>query len=91
MSYQSERINYAVYPPDFHIRGCCWTFRVVTKARTKARSLGSGSWIRRYVNTTDRDGSEGGFQIVRLWLWNGARFVRIPEEPLFYRPPSANS
>jgi len=91
VAYQSEKIDYAVYPPDFHIRGCCWTFRVVTKARTKARSLGPGSWIRRYVNATDRNSSKGSFQIVRLWLWNGARFVRILEEPPFYRLPSANS
>jgi len=36
----------ALFSTDFHIRGFCWTFRVVTRARTGARSLGLGSWVR---------------------------------------------
>jgi len=91
VAHQSKKLDYAVYPPDFHISGFCWTFRVVTKARRKARSLGAGSWIRRYVNATDEDTSKCSFQIVRLWGWTGARFVRLREEPPFYRLPPANS
>jgi hypothetical protein len=85
VAHQSKRLDYAVYPSDFHIRGVCWTFRVITKARTKAKSLGAGSWIRRYVNATDKDTSKCSFQIDRLWQWNGARFVRLRKEPPFYR------
>lgn len=42
-----------MYPPDFNKKGLCWTFRRVTKARSKAKSLGVGSWIRRYVNVSE--------------------------------------
>jgi hypothetical protein len=48
----------------------------------QSEDLGVGSWIRRYVNV-----SESNFHIDRFWLWNGARFVRIREEPAFYRHP----
>jgi hypothetical protein len=82
MRRRSKWLDYAVYPPDFEKRGFCWTFRRVTKARSKAKSLGAGSWIRRYTNE-----SETGFTIDRIWLWNGTRFVRISEEPPFYRIP----
>jgi hypothetical protein len=82
MARCSKWLNYAVYPPDFHKTGFCWTFRRVTKARSKAKSLGIGSWIRRYVNV-----SESKFHIDRFWLWNGVRFVRVQEEPPFYRHP----
>lgn len=82
MPCHSKWRDYAVYPPDFHQSGCCWTFRRVSKARSKAKSLGVGSWIRRYVNVSQFD-----FQIDRFWLWNGSRFVRIHEEPQFYRHP----
>ncbi len=82
MARHFKRLDYAVYPPDFQHRGICWTFRRVTKARSKAKSLGVGSWIRRYVNV-----SESNFQIDRFWLWTGVRFVRIRKEPPFYRHP----
>jgi len=82
MPHHSKWLDYAVYPPDFHKSGFCWTFRRVSKARSKAKSLGVGSWIRRYVNVSKSD-----FQIDRFWLWNGARFVHIREEPPFYRHP----
>lgn len=91
MAHQSKRLDYAVYPPDFHIRGFCWTFRVVTKARTKAMSLGPGAWIRRYVNATDKETNKCTFQIDRLWRWTGAKFVRLRDEPEFYHLPSVNS
>jgi hypothetical protein len=91
VAYQSKRLDYAVYPPDFHIRGFCWTFRTITKARTKAMSLGPGTWIRRYVNATQKDTGECSFQIVRLWQWNGTTFVRLREEPPFYHLPPATS
>ncbi len=86
MCRHTKWLDYAVYPPDFHTRGVCWTYRRVAKARSKAISLGIGSWIRRYVNLSESD-----FQINRLWLWNGARFVRIKEEPPFYRHPGVSS
>jgi hypothetical protein len=74
-------MDYTVYPHDFHERGVCWTFRRITKARTKAASLGVGSWIRRYINVTEKHSGKSDFQIVRFWLWNGVRFVRLTEEP----------
>jgi hypothetical protein len=83
----SKRIDYAVYPPDFHQRGVCWTFRRVSKARSKAVSLGVGSWIRRYVNLPRTQPFERNFRIIRLWLWNGSKFTRIREEPEFYKNP----
>ena len=86
MPCHSKWLDYAVYPPDFHKSGFCWTFRRVSKARSKAKSLGVGSWIRRYVNVSQFD-----FQIDRFWLWNGSRFVRIHEEPPFYRHPGLDS
>jgi hypothetical protein len=73
---RTKRIDYAVYPPDFHLHGFCWTYRVATKARSKAKSLGVGSWIRRYVNPTAK-GSELHFEIDRMLRWNGIKFVRI--------------
>jgi len=81
--------DYAVYPPDFHKRGVCWTYRGIRKARSKAMSLGIGSWIRRYVNWSNADFLIGNpdFLIDRLWLWNGARFIRIIKEPQFYKHP----
>ena len=82
MRRRSKWLDYAVYPSDFHKSGFFWTFRRVSKARSKAKSLGVGSWIRRYVNVNHFD-----FEIDRLWLWNGARFVRIREEPPFYQHP----
>jgi hypothetical protein len=82
MARYSKWLSYAVYPPDFQKSGFCWTSRRVTKARSKAKSLGVGSWIRRYVNV-----SESKFKIDRFWLWNGARFVRVRKEPPFYRNP----
>ncbi len=88
MARHSKRLDYAVYPPDFQKRGVCWTFRRVTKARSKAVSLGVGSWIRRYVNLTRIQPNECNFQIDRLWLWSGTRFVRIRKEPPFYRHPA---
>ena len=87
MARYSKRIDYAVYPPDFHKRGLCWTFRRVSKARSKAISLGAGSWIRRYLNWPRTKPLEPNFQIIRLWLWNGTKFIRIPEEPEFYKSP----
>ena len=81
MARQTKIIDYAVYPPDFYQRGCLWTYRVVTKARSKARTLGRGAWIRRYVNTIDRITGERNFEIDRLWQWTGAKFVRILAEP----------
>jgi len=82
MAHRPEWMDYAVYPPDFHKSGFCWTFRRVSKARSKAKSLGVGSWIRRYVNVSKSD-----FEIDRYWLWDGIRFIRIREEPPFYRHP----
>lgn len=82
MRRRSKWLDYAVYPPDFHKSGFCWTFRRVSKARTKAKSLGVGSWIRRYVHVSKSD-----FQIDRYWLWDGIRFIRTREEPPFYRHP----
>lgn len=82
MACCSKWLDYSVYPPDFERSGFCWTFRRVTKARSKAKSLGVGSWIRRYTN-----GGETDFTIDRLWLWNGTRFVRIRKEPPFYQHP----
>jgi hypothetical protein len=90
VTYNSKRLDYAVYPQDFQ-RGLCWTYRVVTKARSKAMSLGIGSWIRRYVNTIDKDTGKTDFQIDRLWLWNGVRFIRLREEPPFYHLPPVSS
>jgi hypothetical protein len=91
MAYQSKKLDYCVYPPDFYVRGHCWTFRVITKARSKARSLGTGSWIRRYVNSTDERTGKRTFEIDRLLQWNGAKFVRIRVEPEMYRLPAPNS
>ena len=91
MARHFKRIDYAVYPPDFQQRGICWTFLRVTKARSKAKSLGVGSWIRRYVNVNANDSTRMDFRIVRLWLWNGTRFVRIREEPPFFHLPQSNS
>jgi len=82
----SKWLDYAVYPPDFQKSGFSWTFRRVTKARTKAKSLGVGAWIRRYANESEAD-----FRIDRLWLWNGTRFARIREEPPFYRHPGVDA
>jgi hypothetical protein len=91
VAHHSQRRSYAVYPPTFHKRGICWTFRVISRARPKAKSLGIGTWIRRYLDTVDKNGQRD-WQIERLWLWNGVRFVRLREEPTMYQPPSsANS
>ena len=90
MARHSKWLDYAVYPPDFHKSGFCWTYRCVTKARSKAKSLGVGSWIRRYVNE-DKCATSSDFRIVRLWLWNGTRFVRLREEPPFFHLPQRNS
>ena len=68
MARPSKWLDYAVYPPDFQKSGFCWTFRRVTKTRSKAKSLGVGSWIRRYAYE-----SKTNFSIDRLWLWNGTR------------------
>jgi hypothetical protein len=81
VAYHSKRLDYAVYPPDFHERGVCWTFRAVSRARSKARSLGIGTWIRRYVTAVDKNTGKCEWQIERLWRWNGVRFVRLREEP----------
>ena len=81
LAHHSQRRSYAVYPPHFHERGVCWTFRVISRARSKAKSLGIGTWIRRYVDTVDKNTGKRLWQIERLWLWNGVRFVRLREEP----------
>ena len=81
MGRPTKTYSFAVYPPDFYHRGHLWTFRAVMKARSKARSLGKGAWIRRYVNTIDRITGERNFEIDRLWQWTGAKFVRILAEP----------
>ena len=91
MAHHSQRHDYAVYPPDFQKRGVCWTFRVASRARPKAKSLGIGTWIRRYVHTADKNTGKCHWQIERLWRWNGVRFVRLREEPTMYQLPSANS
>jgi hypothetical protein len=78
---QTERIDYAVYPPDFHQGGHLWTYRVATKARSKAKALGKGAWIRRFVNAIDRNTGKRIFEIDRLVQWNGVKFVRILTEP----------
>jgi hypothetical protein len=91
MARFSKWLDYAVYPRDFHKSGFCWTFRRVTKARSKAKSLGVGSWIRRYVNVEDKRAAVSDFRIVRLWLWNGTRFVRLREEPPFFHLPERSS
>ena|SRR5579859_3602560 len=78
---RSKWLDYSVYPPDFQKSGFRWAFRRVTKARSKPKSLGVGSWIGRYAH------GETDFTIDRLWLWNGTRFVRIQQEPPFYRHP----
>ena len=57
----------------------------------KAKSLGIGTWIRRYVDTVDKNTGKRLWQIERLWLWNELRFVRLREEPTMYQPPTANS
>jgi hypothetical protein len=76
-----KQIDYAVYPPDFYNRGLLWTYRVVTKARSKARTLGKGAWIRRYVTAVDRNTGKRSCEINRLWQWNGVKFVLILTEP----------
>ena len=81
MARQTKIIDYAVYPPDFYQRGHLWTYRVATKARSKARTLGKGAWIRRYVNAIDRNTGKRTFEINRLWQWNGVKFARILTEP----------
>jgi len=91
MPRRSEWLDYAVYPPDFHKRGICWSFRRVSKARTKAMSLGVGAWIRRYANVKSKHDEVRDFEITRRWLWNGARFVCIQKEPEFYRHLDAES
>ncbi len=81
MARPPKWLDYAVYPSDFHSRGVCWTFETVARARSKAISLGVGSWIRRYVNVIDKQTRKTQFRIDRLWLWNGVKFVCILEEP----------
>ena len=91
MAYHSQRRSYAVYPSNFRQRGVLWTYKVVSRARSKAKSLGIGTWIRRYVDTVDKNTGKSHWQIERLWRWNGVRFVRLREEPEMYRLPSAKS
>ena len=87
MARPSKYLDYAVYPPDFHRSGFCWTFRRVSKARSKAKSLGVDSWIRRYAVKGNDRSTQRDWKIVRLWLWNGTQFIRIREEPeLFHLP-----
>ena len=81
MGRPTKTNSFAVYPPDFYHRGHLWTFRAVMKARSKARSLGKGAWIRRYVDAIDKDTGKRVFVIDRLWQWNGVKFVRILAEP----------
>jgi len=55
----SAVVSWLTIPKDLttlstHQRGHCWTYRVATKSRSKARSLGTGSWIRRYVMSHGR-------------------------------------
>jgi hypothetical protein len=83
----SQKVDYAVYPADFPERGFCWTFRTVTKARSKAKSLGVGSWIRRLVYASDKDTGNNEFRDFRvdgLWRWTGVGFVRMRVEPKMY-------
>ena len=87
MARYSKYLDYAVYPPDFHKSGFCWTFRRVSKARSKAKSLGVGSWIRRYLVMGNDRFNQRDWKIVRLWLWNGTRFIRLREEPEFFHLP----
>jgi ribosomal protein S19 len=81
MPRRSEWVDYAVYPPDFRTEGICWSFRRVSKARSKAKSLGVGSWIRRFVNIESEIGAPLESKTTRRWMWNGKRFVRIQVEP----------
>jgi hypothetical protein len=94
----SHKVDYTVYPVDFPERGFCWTFRTVTKARSKAKSLGVGSWIRRLVHVqvyrsgflkraSDKDTGNNEFRDFRvdgLWRWTGVGFVRMRVQPKMY-------
>ena len=57
----------------------------------KGKELGAWHVDKTYVNATEKETGECSFEIVRLWQWNGATFVRLREEPSFYHLPPATS
>jgi hypothetical protein len=75
MAFRSKHLEYTVYPPEM----MCWDFWTITKARLAAKKFGSGARIRRYINWDKKDG-DFGFQVQRVWEWDGTRFVNITQD-----------
>jgi hypothetical protein len=79
MAINRVRINYTVYPPDHQPDQPIWIFRTFERAKSSARSLGSGARIYREFNQTNKRGKTLGdwWSGKHLWIWNGASFESI--------------
>jgi hypothetical protein len=78
MAINRIKIDYTVYPPDYHPGDGCWDLRTLGRAKRRASGLGSGSRIYRNFNQTNKRGQIlGDWWTGKIfWIWSGKLFVR---------------
>jgi hypothetical protein len=78
MAIRRQRIEYAVYPPNFDRESDrCYDFRTAARARRFARSLGRGARIYRTINQVEKGVSIDKFWDDRVFEWSGVLFKDI--------------
>lgn len=78
MGRKTKRIDYTVYVPNYQPGAGCWDFRTLSKAKSAARGLGSGSRVYRNFSLESKRGKipRGWWSSKFYWMWNGRSFVR---------------
>jgi hypothetical protein len=78
MAISRIKIDYTVYPPNYHPGDGCWDLRTLERAKQRSRGLGAGSRIYRNFNQTNKRGQILGdwWTGKNFWTWSGKLFVR---------------
>jgi hypothetical protein len=85
MAIKRIKIDYTVYPPNYHHGDGCWDLRNFERAKQRARGLGAGSRIYRNFNQTNkRDQILGDWWTGKhFWTWNGVSLHRKTDADRF--------
>jgi hypothetical protein len=82
MAIKGAKIDYTVYPANYHPGDGCWDLRTLESAKRKARGLGTGSRIYRNFNQDNKRRNIDWQTGKHYWVWTGALFLRkLDSEP----------
>jgi hypothetical protein len=85
MAIKRIKIDYTVYPPNYHPGDGCWDLRNFERAKQRAHGLGAGSRIYRNFNQTNKRGKILGdwWTGAHFWTWTGSLFLRRLDREAF--------